>query len=161
MSYADDKGNERIFFDDGGIFVSQVRIVMPVYRRQGCFGSLLPQVGEEQKFATGSITSVSLTSNYNIVPLLLGFFLILAGICTLYASIGLFFAGSAIGGLVTLVFGIPLIAIAFIFRKWFSGKLYAVTLYTAGNNVRGFQSKDQARIRRIVAAVNEAIIARG
>lgn len=161
MSYVDDGRNERIFFDEGGIFVSQVRIVMPVYGPRGCFGSFLPRAGEEQTFATGNITSVSLTSNRDSGQLLGGISLLFAGVITSLGSIIPLFTGSAAAGLVALVIGIALIAYAVVFRKRFFSKFYAVTLYTAGNNVRGVQSKDQAYIRRIVAAVNQAIIARG
>lgn len=160
MSYADDRGNERIFFNEGGIFVSQARVVMPVYRPQGCLGGFQPRAGEEQTFATGNLTSVSLSSYRNTGSLLIGILLLLIGTILSFIGMGVLIA-EGVDGLVLLVPGIAPIAIVIIFRKWFFSRLYAVTLYTAGNNVRGFQSKDQAYIRRIVAAVNEAIIARG
>ena len=153
------QGNERIFFEEGNIFVSQARVVMPVYGRQGCLGGLMARAGEEQTFPTGNLTSVSLTSERS-PNTLLGILLILIGSILSILGIALPASGNP-AGLVALIFGIALIAVVIIFRKWFFGRIYFVSLATAGTNVRGFGSKDQAYIRRIVQAVNEAIIARG
>lgn len=152
------QGNERVFFEEGSIFVSQARVVMPVYGRRGCLGGLLPllpRAGEEQTFPTANLTSVSLTSARSPATLL-GVLLIIVG-----ANLTILGISLIPQGLVALIFGIPLIAVVIIFRKWFFGRIYFVTLATAGTNVRGFASRDQDYIRRIVQAVNEAIIARG
>ena len=136
--------DEAVFLSEGGITVTKTRFMV-----------------RGQTYALANITSVSAATippkRGGIVGLIvLGGFLGLLGY-------GLTSGGSAdqrSGGIFFLILGIILIGVGIVFLKVLKDS-YAVVLNTAGSEMKTCISKDGGFIFRVVAALNEAIVARG
>jgi hypothetical protein len=124
---------ETQFFNEGGVVVTNARFIVP-----------------NQTFAIAGITSVRFVA----VPakttgaVLLGG----CGVLVLLAALSLHTFGSLAIGLLMLGVGITM---------WRNAKAdYSVALHTSGGEVKALTSQDGQYIRRVVAALNHAIVHR-
>ncbi len=131
---------ERVFFNEGGITVTSTRFM--VY---------------SQTFAVANISSVELAE----VPQSVAGWVVLAifgGLVALY-GIAAIVQFPAVGIVFFLIGGVA--ASAGILGAAKQKSYFIVALRTSAGEIKTCQSKDEMAIRRIVAALNQAIVARG
>ena len=87
-----------------------------------------------------------------IALLLLGFLLLSLGV--------MLFSSHWLAGAVPTLIGCGMIVLGIVYDKRLKPK-YAVMLTTAAQEVRTLESRDRAFIARVLAALNQAVIARG
>lgn len=133
---------ERIFFRESGVVVSNARFIVPA-----------------QTFAMAGITSVK---TFREVPKRGGLIvLMLVGMLILLGGIGVASSNGIGGGSVGVIaFGLLLTAAA-IFAATQQRDRFHLLLKTASGEAKALTSMDLAFIQRVVAGLNEAIVHRG
>ncbi len=141
---------EIVYFDDGGVKVTNIRLIVP-----------------NQTYAISGINSVSFFKEgpniiYMILMPLVAFFVALFVISPIIVivshqleiprELGMAF-------LALIILGLPSLVFIWSFQR--QKPTYGVRLDTSGGRVRAFHSPNQDFIKRIIKAVNDAIIARG
>jgi hypothetical protein len=135
---------EEGFLNEGGITVTKTRFMV-----------------HGQTYALANITSVSaaiIPGRFDGVLV----FILFGGLMGL-SGFGVLNDGSSDDrpvGIILLILGIVMIGVGIITLKS-RKKSYAVILNTAGSEMKTYVSRDRDFILRIVAALNEAIVARG
>ena len=125
---------ERVFFDEGGVKVTQARFIVP-----------------SQTYAMSGVTSVgslkeSPSRRGPIILIIIGFFMAVIRFSAKFA------AGGVIG-LLMLAGGVAWL--------WLQKATFWVVLHSASGEARALSSKDGAWVLRVVNAINDAIVARG
>lgn len=131
---------ERVFFNEGGNIVSVSRVII-----------------DGTTYATANITSVKqmVRQPSTGCPLALIIVGVLTGLGALVA-----FSSSALEGLMGLVVTAAILAIGF---AWMRGlkPTHVVVLVSSAGETDALASRDKALVARVVAAINDAIVARG
>lgn len=135
-------GSDEVFLSEGGIVVSKTRFVAGV-----------------QTFALANITSVTPVQ----LPPRRGKWAVLLIVGLLVALFGISLINddeSKAGGAFVITFGGAMFLGA-IFGIFTARPSYAVFLNTAGGEMKTCHSRDGTFVQRVVAALNQAIVARG
>lgn len=135
MNQANERGTtERTFLSEQGVLVTNARFV-----------------AHNQTYAMGGITSVKTmiegpSSGFPVIMLIVGVLVLLGCLA------GAEWKGALVGA--------ALVGLAILILKSQKATHHLV-LRTASGEVRAISSQDQTRIARILAAINDAIVARG